>query len=125
MSTFIFKSTNIDIRPETAGASVLPETQMETESVVDHPTDFFKGCKIRFLPDNFPWMRPELVTKEWFERGIGMTEPIVIPASSNSRRPATVSVRSFNDLVGEVSTREMFDELLEHLPFDHDDDDQS
>ncbi|OXV07217.1 hypothetical protein Egran_05015 [Elaphomyces granulatus] len=123
-TTFVRKSSRARTAIDYAG---LHQGLVKTspESPEHHYIQPIKECKIRFLPDNFPRMRPELVTKEWFERGIGMTEPIVIPASLNSRRPATVSVRSFNDLVGEVSTREMFDELLEHLPFDHDDDDQS
>ena len=38
---------------------------------------------ISFLPENFARMRPELVTAEYFEKGSGMKEPIVIPATLN------------------------------------------
>lgn len=42
-----------------------------------------KNGTITFLPENFARMRPELVTAEYFEKGIGMKEPIVIPAHLN------------------------------------------
>ena len=40
---------------------------------------------ISFLPESFARMRPELVTADYFERGSGMKEPIVIPAALNPR----------------------------------------
>lgn len=40
---------------------------------------------ITFLPETFPRMRPELVTADFFEKGNGMKEPIVIPADLNPR----------------------------------------
>lgn len=44
-----------------------------------------KEGTITFLPENFPRMRPELVTAEYFEKGTGMKEPVVIPACFNPR----------------------------------------
>lgn len=44
-----------------------------------------KDGTITFLPENFARMRPELVTIEYFEKGTGMKEPIVIPACFNPR----------------------------------------
>ena len=44
-----------------------------------------KDGTITFLPENFARMRPELVTSEYFEKGTGMREPIVIPACFNPR----------------------------------------
>lgn len=44
-----------------------------------------KDGRITFLPENFARMRPELVTIEYFEKGTGMKEPIVIPACFNPR----------------------------------------
>lgn len=44
-----------------------------------------KDGTITFLPENFARMRPELVTIEYFEKGLGMREPIVIPACFNPR----------------------------------------
>jgi len=61
-------------------------------------------------------MRPELVTAEYFERDNGMTEPIVIPAAFNTRKSVTPTGSDFDALVEEVSTQEMFDELLENQP---------
>lgn len=44
-----------------------------------------KEGTISFQPENFARMRPELVTAEFFEKGTGMREPIVIPACLNPR----------------------------------------
>ena len=44
-----------------------------------------KDGTITFLPEKFARMRPELVTSEFFEKGTGMREPIVIPAYLNPR----------------------------------------
>lgn len=40
---------------------------------------------ITFLPETFARMQPELVTADFFEKGGGMKEPIVIPAALNPR----------------------------------------
>ncbi|KAL9030640.1 MAG: hypothetical protein Q9196_001250 [Gyalolechia fulgens] len=44
-----------------------------------------KDGTINLQPENFARMRPELVTAEYFEKGNGMKEPIVIPAEFNPR----------------------------------------
>ena len=44
-----------------------------------------KDGTIRFLPETFARMRPQLVTAEYFERGNGMKEPVIIPANFNPR----------------------------------------
>ena len=44
-----------------------------------------KDGTITFLPESFARMRPELVTSEYFEKGTGTREPIVIPACFNPR----------------------------------------
>ena len=44
-----------------------------------------KDGTITFLPETFARMRPELVTAEYFEKGVGMKEPIIIPAMFNCR----------------------------------------
>ena len=44
-----------------------------------------KDGTITFLPESFARMRPELVTTEYFEKGTGMKEPLVIPACFNPR----------------------------------------
>ena len=42
-----------------------------------------RSGKISFMPEHFPRMRPELVTADFFEKGNGMREPVVIPAALN------------------------------------------
>ena len=42
-----------------------------------------KDGTISFQPETFARMRPELITAEYFEKGCGMREPIVIPAAFN------------------------------------------
>ena len=44
-----------------------------------------KDGTITFLAENFARMRPELVTCDYFEKGTGMREPIIVPASFNPR----------------------------------------
>ena len=44
-----------------------------------------KDGTITFLPESFARMRPELVTAEYFEKGTGMREPIIITACFNHR----------------------------------------
>ena len=59
-----------------------------------------KDGTITFLPETFARMRPELVTSEYFEKGTGMREPIVIPACFNPRpkRSQSSNCPSANDL---------------------------
>ena len=64
------------------------------EGVVKTPDDnpnhpYVKPLKektIQFLPDNFSRVAPEAVTLDYFEKGGGMKEPIVIPGSMNPRQ---------------------------------------
>lgn len=51
---------------------------------------------ITFLPENFVRMRPELVTAEFFEKGNGMKEPIVIPAYLNPQPIAPMDENFMN-----------------------------
>ena len=44
-----------------------------------------KDGTIKFNQENFARMRPELITADYFEKGDGMREPIVIPAHLNPR----------------------------------------
>ncbi|KAI9824917.1 MAG: JmjC domain-containing histone demethylation protein 1 [Thelocarpon impressellum] len=47
-----------------------------------------KERTIKFLPESFPRMRPELITLDIFEQGNGWKEPILVPAWMNpSREP--------------------------------------
>ena len=61
-----------------------------------------KDGTITFLNENFARMRPELVTSDYFEKGTGMREPIIIPASFNPRpkkggNPNVPATRQSND----------------------------
>ena len=54
------------------------------ESMEHHYIQPIKDGTFQFDPESFPRMPPELVTKDFLERG-GFTEPICIPASLNPR----------------------------------------
>lgn len=61
-----------------------------------------KDGTITFLAENFARMRPELVTSDYFEKGTGMREPIIVPASFNPRpkkggNPDVQATRQSND----------------------------
>ncbi|KAL8710801.1 MAG: hypothetical protein Q9220_004604 [cf. Caloplaca sp. 1 TL-2023] len=59
-----------------------------------------KDGTINLQPDTFARMRPELVTAEYFEKGYGMKEPIVIPAEWN---PQPKSAGSFQQILATTS----------------------
>ena len=112
-TTFVRKSSRARTAIDYAGLNQgLVKTA--TDSMEHHYIEPIRQGKIRFLPESFPRMRPELVTAEYFERGNGMTEPIIIPAHLNIRDPISTSSPDYDALVQEASTQEMFDELLEN-----------
>ncbi|CAK1366799.1 unnamed protein product [Cercospora beticola] len=55
------------------------------ESMEHHYVQPIKDGTFQFDPENFPRMRPELVTREFFEKSNTFTEPICIPAEWNPR----------------------------------------
>lgn len=114
-TTFVRKSsrarTAIDYAGLNQGLVKAPSNSME-----HHYIEPIRQGKIRFLPESFPRMHPDLVTAEYFERGSGMSEPIVIPAHLNTRKSTTTVGDDFDALVADAPTQEMFDELLDHLP---------
>ncbi|KAE8350244.1 PHD finger and JmjC domain protein [Aspergillus coremiiformis] len=114
-TTFVRKSSRARTAIDYAGLNQ-GFVKTATDSVEHHYIEPIRQGKIRFLPENFPRMRPELITAEYFERGNGMTEPIVIPAHLNARDPVLANSSDYDALVQEASTQEMFDELLENLP---------
>lgn len=69
-----------------------------------------KDGAITFLPENFARMRPELVTAEYFEKGSGMKEPIVIPASLNPRPTKVPSNLDTNTPATQVFSPEPLDD---------------
>ncbi|MCJ1243602.1 JmjC domain-containing histone demethylation protein 1 [Trapelia coarctata] len=83
-TTYVRKSARAHSAIDYAG---LNEGVLKTsdESPEHHYIKPIKDGIIKFNPENFARMRPELVTAEYFQRGDGMKEPIVIPASLNPR----------------------------------------
>ncbi|KAF1985735.1 hypothetical protein K402DRAFT_356641 [Aulographum hederae CBS 113979] len=83
-TTFVRKSARAHTAVDYAG---LHEGVLRTndESTEHHYIKGFKENTIKFRPETFPRMPPELVTAEYFERCGVMNEPIVIPAAWNPR----------------------------------------
>jgi hypothetical protein len=81
-TTYVRKSSRAHSAIDYAG---LNEGVLKTsdERPEHHYIKPIKDGIITFLPDNFARMRPELVTAEYFEKGNGMKEPVVIPAHFN------------------------------------------
>lgn len=112
-TTFVRKSSRARTSIDYAGLNQ-GLVKAATDSLEHHYIEPIKQNKIRFLPEKFPRMRAELVSAEYFERGNGMTEPIVIPAEFNTSAQFANECPGFDALVQEASTQEMFDELLDH-----------
>ena len=83
-TTYVRKSSRAHSAIDYAG---LNEGVLKTsdERPEHHYIKPIKEGIIKFLPETFARMRPELVTAEYFEKGNGMKEPIVIPAHLNPR----------------------------------------
>ncbi|KKK14125.1 hypothetical protein P175DRAFT_0493926 [Aspergillus ochraceoroseus IBT 24754] len=114
-TTFVRKSSRARTSIDYAGLNQ-GLVKAATDSLEHHYIEPIRQNRIRFLPESFPRMRPELVSAEYFERGNGMTEPIVIPAELNTCDSVLIPSPDFDALVQDASSQEMFDELLEHLP---------
>jgi len=114
-TTFVRKSSRARTAIDYAGLNQ-GLVKAASNSLEHHYLEPIRQGKIRFQPENFPRMKPELATAEYFERGNGWTEPIVIPACWNTQEPVSEVNSEFDSLVKEASTQEMFDELMEHLP---------
>ncbi|KAL4885358.1 hypothetical protein BJY04DRAFT_231863 [Aspergillus karnatakaensis] len=117
-TTFVRKSSRARTSIDYAGLNQ-GLVKAASDTFEHHYIEPIKQKKIRFLPESFPRMRPDLVTAEYFERGNGMMEPVIIPAELNRPAAASCLDAGFDALVQEASTREMFDELLDHLPPDY------
>ncbi|OJD10163.1 hypothetical protein AJ78_08711 [Emergomyces pasteurianus Ep9510] len=113
-TTFVRKSSRARTAIDYAGLNQ-GFVMSSTETPEHHYIQPIKEGKITFLPDHFARVRPELVTAEYFERGIGMTEPIIIPAAFNTRTsvPGSADYRP-----PEASTQEEFDALADNMPDD-------
>ncbi|KAF1820831.1 Clavaminate synthase-like protein, partial [Dissoconium aciculare CBS 342.82] len=82
-TTYVRKSTRAHVSVDYAELQkgVLKTSE---ESMEHHYIQPIKDGTFQFDPEFFPRMPPELVTKDFFERG-GFVEPICIPASLNPR----------------------------------------
>lgn len=111
-TTYVRKSARAHSAIDYAG---LNEGVLKTsdESPEHHYIKPIKDGIIRFHPENFARMRPELVTAEYFQKGDGMKEPIVIPASLNPRPrpiPEPASASEGKDVDGESQQRKEADD---------------
>lgn len=114
-TTFVRKSSRARTAIDYAGLNQ-GLVKAASDTLEHHYLEPIRQGRIRFDPENFPRMKPELVTAEYFERGNGWTEPVVIPACWNTREPVSEVDADYEDLVKEASSQDMFDDLLEHLP---------
>ena len=94
-TTYVRKSSRAHSAIDYAG---LNEGVLKTsdERPEHHYIKPLKEGIITFLPENFARMRPELVTAEFFEKGNGMKEPVVIPAYLNPQPTVSVGENSMN-----------------------------
>ena len=83
-TTYVRKSARAHSAIDYAG---LNEGVLKTsdENPEHHYIKPIKDGNRKFHPENFARMCPELVTADYFEKGDGMKEPIVIPAALNPR----------------------------------------
>ncbi len=83
-TTYVRKSSRAHTAIDYAG---LHQGVLKTsdETPEHHYIKPIKDGTITFQPENFARMRPELVTAEYFEKGTGMKEPVVIPVHFNTR----------------------------------------
>ncbi|MCJ1397674.1 JmjC domain-containing histone demethylation protein 1 [Xylographa trunciseda] len=83
-TTYVRKSARAHSAIDYAG---LNEGVLKTsdENPEHHYIKPIKDGIIKFNPESFARMRPELVTADYFQKGDGMKEPIVIPVTLNPR----------------------------------------
>ena len=102
-TTYVRKSSRAHSAIDYAG---LNEGVIKTsdEDPEHHYVKDFKNGK-KFTPETFARMRPELVTADFFRRGDGMKEPILIPAAFNPTPRQIPDVQLSPD--SEVSDQEL------------------
>ena len=81
------------------------------ESMEHHYIQPIKDGTFQFDPETFPRMRPEMITKDFFEKSGTFTEPICIPAEWNprpweKRKPKTAESGPSTELGGVNERRE-------------------
>lgn len=95
-TTYVRKSSRAHTAIDYAGLNQ-GVIKISDESPEHHYIRPIKDGTISFQAETFARMRPELVTAEFFEKGSGMKEPIIVPAHFNPR-PQT-SEDSANPLI--------------------------
>lgn len=100
-TTFVRKSSRAHAAVDYAG---LNQGILKTSD--DNPEHHYiqpiKDGSFTFDPETFPRMRPELVTREFFETCTSFSEPVVIPAEFNPKLPRPHLNSSGDD--GDVAT---------------------
>lgn len=118
-TTFVRKSSRMKTTVDYAGLH-----QGFVKPSVDTPEHHYiqpiKEGKIEFLPDRFTRMPPEQMTTDFFEKGVGMTEPVVVPAAWNKRTSFQDSDKLVNSNVPShpyngILNREAFDTYVDNL----------
>lgn len=121
-TTYVRKSARAHSAIDYAG---LNEGVIKTsdESPEHHYIKPIKDGTITFQPEAFPRMRPELVTAEYFEKGSGMKEPVVIPASWNPRPslPATSASNESRKEEGDIEGSVAYEKPVMNKWFDCED----
>ena len=84
-TTFVRKSTRAHIAVDYAG---LNQGVLRTsdDCIEHHYVQPIKDGTFKFDPEYFPRLRPELVTREYFERSALFSEPVLVPAEFNPPR---------------------------------------
>ena len=97
-TTFVRKSARAHSAIDYAG---LHQGVIKTsdETPEHHYIKPIKEGSITFLPETFARIRPELVTAEYFEKGYGWKEPIVVPAAWNPRSHKDTTEITRDDLL--------------------------
>lgn len=83
-TTYVRKSARAHAAVDYAG---LNQGVLKTsdDNVEHHYIQPIKDGTFTFDPETFPRMRPELVTKEYFETSASFSEPVLVPAEFNPR----------------------------------------
>ncbi|EME81126.1 uncharacterized protein MYCFIDRAFT_104451, partial [Pseudocercospora fijiensis CIRAD86] len=116
-TTYVRKSTRAHAQVD---YSELQRGVLKTseESMEHHYIQPIKDGKFKFDPESFPRMRPELVTREFFEKSGTFTEPICIPAEFNPRPWLKRSQRDGQESVSAENGDAMSDIALDEYEYD-------
>ncbi|KAL9595827.1 MAG: hypothetical protein Q9219_006204 [cf. Caloplaca sp. 3 TL-2023] len=107
-TTYVRKSTRAHTAIDYAGLNQ-GVVKTSDERPEHHYIKPIKDGTINFQAENFARMRPELITAEYFEKGNGMKEPIVVPAEFNPRPKPVGSLEPFSDTAADTIYRKESD----------------